>query len=292
MNKWAAFLFICSTISMNASASIDTVNVFSKSMSRNIKCVVVTPLKYPSGDNQYPVVYLLHGARGNYSNWVTRVPDMQLLADEYEQIIVCPDGNTTSWYFDSPVDSSSRFETHIAKELPGYIDAHYRTIPDREHRAISGLSMGGHGALFIAFRHAETFGSCGSMSGAFDVSIIPKSYGIEKVLGNVATHSSYYKDWSVLNLVDTAPKDSLQIIIDCGAQDFISYMSKALHEKMTKLKIMHDYIERPGRHDWQYWGKAVRYQLLFFKEYFKKAEEIKEVEATTGAAAKSSERLH
>jgi S-formylglutathione hydrolase FrmB len=47
-------------------------------------------------------------------------------------------------------------------------------------------------------------------------------------------------------------------------------MSKAAHEKLIQLKIPHDYIERPGKHDWFYWANAVRYQLLFFKEHFKR----------------------
>jgi S-formylglutathione hydrolase FrmB len=64
------------------------------------------------------------------------------------------------------------------------------------------------------------------------------------------------------------PKDSLAIILDCGLQDFIYFMSKAAHEKLVKLGIAHDYIERPGKHDWPYWSNAVRYQLVFFRNQF------------------------
>ncbi|MFI5130068.1 MAG: esterase family protein, partial [Chitinophagales bacterium] len=70
--------------------------------------------------------------------------------------------------------------------------------------------------------------------------------------------------------VENYPKDSVAIIIDCGTEDFFYGINHALHEKMVKLKIPHDYIERPGKHDWYYWANAVRYQLLFFRNYFDK----------------------
>ena len=269
---WILLLYAGSCPAVHA--SIDTVRIYSKSMLREINCVVITPASYAGTKERFPVVYLLHGARGNFANWVTRGPDMQALADVNQLVIVCPDGNMASWYYDSPVDSTVRYETHLSTEVPSFIDAHYRTIADREHRAISGLSMGGHGAVFVALRHPTVFGACGSMSGAFDISIIPKGYGIDRVLGDVKANASFYKDWSVLNMVDQFPKTAFHIIIDCGAQDFIAYMSKALHEKLVKANIPHDYIERPGRHDWDYWGNAVKYQLLFFKEAFKKAGKV------------------
>ena len=272
MKVVALFLMLHCFVSYKVDASADTVSIFSKSMAKKINCIVITPSDYNQNSNRFPVVYLLHGARGNFSNWITKVSDMQELADRNQLMIVCPDGAINSWYFDSPVDSTVRYETHIARELPAYIDANYRSIPDRQHRAISGLSMGGHGAMFIAFRHPETFGACGSMSGALDISVIPKGYGVDKILGDVKTNTAYYKDWSVINLVEKYPADSLAIIIDCGAQDLISFMTKAVHQKMLKLKIPHDYIERPGRHDWFYWSRSVRYQLLFFREYFSRAE--------------------
>ncbi len=90
-------------------------------------------------------------------------------------MIVCPDGGYTSWYFDSPVDSTYRFETFVGTEVPEYMDENYRTIADGRGRAITGLSMGGHGGLFLAFRHADLFSACGSMSGALHVSVITTS---------------------------------------------------------------------------------------------------------------------
>ncbi len=128
--------------------------------------------------------------------------------------------------------------------------------------------MGGHGGIFLAFRHAESFSACGSMSGALHVSVITTRYDVEKRLGEPSEKNTYWKDWSALNVIDKYPQDSLKIIIDCGAEDRVLPMNRAMHEKMLKLKIPHDYTERPGDHNWDYWKVAIDYQLLYFKKHF------------------------
>ncbi len=264
-----SFLFI--TITTQA-ATVDTIAIFSNSMHRGVKTVIITPSSYKTEKSKkYPVLYLLHGAFGSYSNWISKVPHIQQLADQNQMLIVCPDGGYTSWYFDSPIDSTYRFETFVGTEVPQYMDANYRTIADRKGRAISGLSMGGHGGLFLGFRHKEMFSACGSMSGALHVSVITQGYGAEKRLGDTAINRKYWHDWSVLNMLDNYPSDSsLAIIIDCGTEDRVLAMNRPVHEKMLKLKIPHDYTERPGEHNWAYWEKSIDYQVLFFRKYFDK----------------------
>jgi S-formylglutathione hydrolase FrmB len=270
MKRSFILLILTLIVSFCSYAAIDTISIYSNSMFKNVKCVVVTPSDYKRTVSRYPVVYLLHGYSGSYNNWVRQVSDIQNLADENKLMIVCPDGAFSSWYFDSPVDPTMNYETNVAVEIPAYIDSVYRTIRDRKSRAITGLSMGGHGGIFLGFRHANLFGACGSMSGALDVSVITRGYDMEKRLGDTLANKKYYTDFSVINLIEKYPKDSIAIIIDCGAEDRIFHMSKRTHDKMTSLKIPHDYIERPGKHDWDYWRKAVRYQLLFFREFFAK----------------------
>ncbi|MCA6462329.1 MAG: esterase family protein [Chitinophagaceae bacterium] len=252
-------------------ADVDTIQIYSRSMQKSIPAVVVTPDGYSSQPMQrYPVVYLLHGAGGSYSNWIKKVPAIRALADQYQAIIVCPDGASTSWYFDSPIDSGFRYETHVAREVPNHIDSAYRTINERRARAITGLSMGGHGALFIAFRHADRFSIAGSMSGALHVSVIRKGYNVEKRLGDTVVNAAYWRDWSVLNVIEQYPKDSLSILIDCGTEDRVIPMNRAVHEKMLKLKIPHEYLERPGEHNWPYWENAIQYQMMYINQQFRK----------------------
>ena len=74
-----------------------------------------------------------------------------------------------SWYWNSPVDPKSQYETFISDELIKAIDSKYKTIKNRTGRAITGLSMGGHGALYLAIKHQDVFGAAGSMSGGVDI---------------------------------------------------------------------------------------------------------------------------
>jgi S-formylglutathione hydrolase FrmB len=230
--------------------------------------VVITPGNTKTTSERFPTVYLLHGFSGNYSNWVQRVPMLTSYADEYGTVIVCPDGEFSSWYFDSPVDSSMRYETYVASEIPQYVEANYPVVKDRKARAITGLSMGGHGGLFLGFRHADFFGACGSMSGALAIEYITRGYHVEKRLGDT-TNKERYRNYSIMNQMEQPLKDSLAIIIDCGTEDFVIGMNRLAHQKMLSLKIPHEYIERPGKHDWQYWAIAVHNQLFFFHNYFR-----------------------
>lgn len=268
MRKTLFFLACLLTTLAAAAGSADTVTIRSTSMRRDLRCVVVTPDSYRNKERRFPTVYLLHGYSGAYNNWINRVPQLKQYADDYQLIIVCPDAAFSSWYFDSPVDTTMKFETYIAREVPAFIEARYRTIPDRRARAITGLSMGGHGGLFLGFRHARYFGACGSMSGALVIDYITRNYDMQKRLGDTVTNRHYYRDLSIMKEMETYPKDSVAIIIDCGTEDFIIQMSRMAHQKMLQLKIPHDYIERPGRHDWAYWATAVQYQLLFFRNHF------------------------
>lgn len=268
------FLGILFTYSSFA-AIVDTVSIYSAAMKKEYKCVVIKPAAAQDENQSFPVVYLLHGHSGWYANWLIRVPELKDYADQYKLMIVCPDGGFNSWYMDSPLDSTVRFETYISKEVPAYIEKHYPVIKDRKARAVTGLSMGGHGGLFLAFRNAEVFGACGSMSGGVDLRPFPKSWQLSRLLGDTLQHADNWNNYSTINVIEKKPSDSLAIIIDCGTEDFFYAVNKALHEKMLQLKIAHDYIERPGKHDWNYWRNAVKYQLLYFREYFQKMNSFK-----------------
>ena len=263
-----ALLLGCNGISSHA-ANVDTVSVTSTIMKKSIKNVVI----YPDGDKtkHYPVLYLLHGYGGCYNSWIKRVPELKVIADEQKMILVCPDGAFSSWYVDSPVDSTMRYETYISKELVEYIDQHYNTIKEgNNYRAITGFSMGGFGAMFLAIRHPEVFGACGSMSGALNLSYIKNNFDVNKRLGDTILNAKYYSDWSIINLLKKNAEVKMPMILDCGREDFIYGMSKEANEKMNELKIPHDYIERPGKHDWKYWRNAVQYEALYFRNFFNK----------------------
>ena len=136
MKRFIILIFL-SLLSLLATAgTVDTVSIYSNAMHRSFKCVVIKPDSYKNKNTKFPVVYLLHGYGGWYANCITRVPPLKDHVDTYQLIIVCPEGGFSSWYFDSKVDPGSQYETHVAFEVVNYIDKNYRTIADREHRAI------------------------------------------------------------------------------------------------------------------------------------------------------------
>ncbi len=250
-------------------ARVDTVSIYSAAMQREIPALVITPDSYAASDtSRYPTVYLLHGYSGDYRDWVVKAPEVIALADQHQVVIVCPDGGYNSWYLDSPLQDSSQYETHVAQEIIAFMDTTYRTIANRTGRAITGLSMGGHGALFLALRHPDTFGAAGSMSGGVDLTYNTNAWEISEKLGPYEEHLLRWDSLSVVNLVALQPPDSLTMIIDCGTDDFFFAINQQLHRTLLKQTIAHDYIVRPGRHQWEYWNEAVLYQLLFFAEYF------------------------
>lgn len=248
-------------------SQVDTLVIRSKSMNKDIHNIVITPDNYASQKGKFSVLYLLHGAGGDYKDWLLKVPGIKEYSDMYNVIIVCPDGGITSWYFDSPIDNQMKYETYISKELIEVIDKKYKTSPQKNNRAIAGLSMGGHGALYLAFKHQDIWGITGSMSGGVDIRPFANSWDIEKRLGKYSENKDVWEQNTVINLIHLLD-GNLKIIIDCGYDDFFFDANKRFHEKLNQRNIAHDYIERPGNHNWDYWSTAIKYQLLFFKDFF------------------------
>lgn len=252
---------------------VDTITVHSAAMNKDIKSIVILPASYQADNSaRFASVYLLHGFDGTYKDWLAHKPDLTAQADELGLIIICPDGQD-SWYFDSPVDKKMRFETYIGSELVNAIDSLYRTRDDRRFRAITGLSMGGHGAFWVGVRHPDTFSGIGSMSGGLDITLHPRSWKIPDRLGPFAANQARWKDHSAIGLVPKIGKGQFDIIIDCGISDIMIKDNEAMHKALVAAGIDHDYISRLGNHSWKYWCKAVELQLDFFHNAFKRAEE-------------------
>lgn len=265
------FVLICSGIQ---AATVDTLSIESKSMSKGIKTVIVLPDKYDKAA-QYPVLYLLHGYSGRYDNWVNNAPEIKKLVDIYNYIVVCPDGGFDSWYWDIAGDKNYQYDTFVSQELVNYIDTHYATKKDRSARAITGLSMGGHGAMTLAINHQATYGAAGSTSGGLDIRPFPMNWNIRNRIG---TYSSQPMEWeakSVINLIHLLEPNRLELIIDCGKEDFFYKVNLAIHDKLDYHNIAHTFMTRAGAHNWDYWSKSIVYQMAFFNEFFTKKVEFK-----------------
>lgn len=260
-------VFFLSFLQQINAAVIDTVSTYSASMKKTIKAVVITPDNYATVQ-ALPVIYLLHGHSGKYSDWAIKAKGFEKAVDLYQVIIVCPDGNN-SWYWDSPIDSSYKYETYVSTELVNWIDGKYKTIKDRKGRGITGLSMGGHGALYLALKHQDVFGVAGSMSGGVDIRPFPNNWDMALRLGKYSEHPDSWEKYTVINMLHLLRPNSLALLIDCGTEDFFYKVNENLHQELLYRNIPHDYITRPGAHNWNYWTNAIQYQLLFMTNYFK-----------------------
>ncbi len=250
--------------------SIQDIKVHSAAMNKDINVRVILPDDYEKLADM-PTVYLLHGFSGNSTDW-EKNGKVSRWVDQYDVILVLPDGGYDSWYFDAPEDPSYRYETFVSKELVEYIDSHYKSRKSRDFRAITGLSMGGHGAMYLSIRHKDVFGSTGSISGGVDIRPFPGNWGISKRLGTIEQKPENWEKHTVINLVDGLKNGDLNILIDCGASDFFYQVNCNLHDKLRKMGIAHDFYIRPGAHNWDYWRNAIQYHLLYFDNCFKKAE--------------------
>ncbi len=282
MKRWSLLLLALLLMSgVVSAATVDTIDIASTAMHTSYKAAVVLPVSYNNSKASYPVLYLLHGASGHFSNWLTATPDKMLvknLADQYNIIIVLPEGESNSWYVNSPVDKQSQFETYIIHEVIGKIDNSYRTIHDRKGRVISGLSMGGYGALFLSVRHPDLFCAAGSMSGALDLNtstwLLTPQYismfnkNLQKIIGDTS-NAALYNSYSVVSMAEQIKKNGVKLLFDCGVDDFLVATNRELHRRLVENHTAHDYTERPGGHSWEYWQNSLPYHLLFFYKILK-----------------------
>lgn len=266
-NTTLAFLFC---LSFNAySYDIKRVEIPSDNIDKKLHATVVVPDSYREGNKNYSTVYLLHGWSGNDKDWTNKT-QVAALADDYQLILVMPDGDYDKWYINSPVLAKSNYEKYIGSDVPSYIDKNFRTIAAKDGRAITGLSMGGFGALNVVLNYPDTFGAAGSMSGGVDPRDYAKNWGLEKVFGDAVSNAKFWNEKAIINNAHQFINLNIPIFIECGVDDFFIEPNRELHQRLLDLRIKHTYQEGPGGHTWDYWGNAIKYQLLFMKNALEK----------------------
>jgi S-formylglutathione hydrolase FrmB len=271
-------VLLCSTFCF--ASKVDTVQIPSAAMNKTYKAAIAFPDSYDKSKKDFPVLYLLHGGFGHFNDWLLKTPDKMLvrnLADQYNIIIVMPEGEIFSYYIDSQVDPNSKFETYIIKEVIPFIDSKYRTVKDKKGRVITGLSMGGYGSLYLSTRHADLFAAAGSMSGALDPNmttwnLTPERFNsltkfLDKIMGPMTPDS--YLPYSVVNMADQIRKNGLPVVMDIGVEDFLLEPNRELHRRLVYNHTLHNYTERPGGHTWEFWQDALPYQVLYFSKLLK-----------------------
>jgi enterochelin esterase family protein len=220
------------------------------------RAYVYTPPDYDSNLKQrYPVLYLQHGAGENERGWSTQgragfILDNLIAAGKAKPMIIVMECGYATQAGSVPTlggRGNEAFGTLIVRDLIPMIDADYRTLSDRQHRAIAGLSMGAGQALQVGLGNLDLFASVGAFSGAGRNLDLKTSFG--GALVDAATANSRLK----------------LLWIGCGTEDRLLASSQAFHEALAGAGIRHVWFGGPGSHEWQVWRKHLHEfaQLLF-----------------------------
>lgn len=196
---------------------------------------ILLPADYDSTALRYPVLYLLHGGTQNHTafparSWFARD------ASQRRMIVVMP--HLQAFLFSARGDDPAPVEDFLARELPAYIDSHYRTVTDKRGRAIAGISMGGYGATLLGVKRPDVFGAVGGISAALSTGNRPRDLG---------THVAAL-------MPDSAP----YFYIACGAADPVIAASRDLAAQLLTRQIRSELKEVPGGHGWEVWDPQVR----------------------------------
>lgn len=221
--------------------------------------LIYLPPAYDAGQQRYPVLYLLHGAPGKYTDWyqaagIDQTLDALISTRRLRpMIVVLPDGNggpysDTEWA--NSGDGTLRAEDYLVQEVLPYIDAHYRTLQGAAHRAIGGLSTGAFGAVNITFHHPHLFGYVIGLSGNYLAANTWTGQTIwadnaARAFNSPISYAHRVPNITALHIyLGVAPGDN------DGAAD---QQTHQLAQVLQQLHVPHKVDDFAGGHNWTYW---------------------------------------
>ncbi|HNP17134.1 MAG TPA: alpha/beta hydrolase-fold protein [Fulvivirga sp.] len=260
----------------------------SKILGQDIKYSIILPKDYYSTQKAYPVVYLLHGLGDDESSWleygrVTQYTDGAVKRGEIQPMIyIMPQGFRT--YYVNDFAGKFMYQDMFVKELVPFIDKKYRTIPNTEHRATMGYSMGGYGALILPLKHPEVF----TVSVPLSISVrTDEQYKTEdgsewdeqwgRLFGGVGLTgeprlTDYYKQHSPFHIFkeqDLSKLKGLKLYIDNGDDEYtLARSNEELHMLLRDRNFPHEFRVRNGGHQFSYWREALPNGLRFISDAF------------------------
>lgn len=236
-----------------ARGKVETVEYDSKSVGTRRKMLVYTPPNY-SKEKRYPVLYLLHGIGGTEREWADNGAPDAILDNLYADgklapmIVVMPNGRARpddraegNVFASAP--AFGEFDKDLLESVVPYIDSHYPTQADRDHRALAGLSMGGGQSLNFGLAHPEVFAWVGGFSSA------PNTFAPEKLLSDPEKGKTYRLIW-----------------VSCGDKDGLMGISQNVHRHLKEKGVSHIWHVDSGGHTWPVWKNDL---YLFSQRVFK-----------------------
>jgi len=226
---------------------------------------VFIPKNYSSG--KLPTVIMLHGYAGNYKQW-NGIIDLQKFADSLNIVIACPDAFYDSYYINSPVRENSQYESFFWENFIPELLNKYPV--DKGLIFITGLSMGGHGAISFYLKRPDMFVTAASTSGLLDLARFPNRTTIVGAAGNIEDYTAVWNENSCMYLLKNIVGKNKTIYIDCGTEDFLYETNIKFLEKCNELKIPITAKFQPGIHNHVYWRASIKDHFTYFLNFIKK----------------------
>ncbi len=270
-------LFFLATACFAATGRVECNKVPTRILSRAVPyCIVLPPSFDADRSRRFSILYFFHGLGDNeqffiHSGAWNLTEEMWEKGELMDFLIATPDADA-SFYINSK-DGKARYEDFLLQEFFPFIEKRYRVAPGRSHRAVDGISMGGYGALHLAFRHPQLFVSAAAHSAAL-IEKLPEFVGASpnspraRVLGAVfgsPPDPAFWERNSPLTLGRTADLSGLKIYFDCGNEDDYGFDAGAarLDKILTSRHIPHSFHIYPGRHDASYFAEHLPASLVF-----------------------------
>jgi S-formylglutathione hydrolase FrmB len=281
----AAVLLLCLATALPASGAArgECRVAPSRVLGRSVPYCVLLPPSYDADKTRrFPILYFLHGLGDNeqmflHSGGWDLVQDLWERQQLGEYLIVTPAGGES--FFINSHDGRTRYEDFLVQEFLPFIEGRYRVRAGRASRGVAGISMGGFGALQLAFHHPELFSSVSAHSAA----VIEKAPAINvadsaesgrlRIFGTIfgsPPDRAFWDRVSPLTLARTADLAHLAIYFDCGAQDDYGFNAGAvaLHRALDARHITHEFHIYPGGHNWAYFAEHLPASLEFHSHIF------------------------
>jgi len=277
-------LFLWFAISASAQSRIDCNALKSRILGEMVRYCVLLPPSYDSAAHhadRYPALYFLHGL-GDNEQTLFKTGGWNLIEDLRGQhkvgefLIVTPDGKT-SFYVNS-ADGQVRYSDFFLQEFIPYIESKYRIRRERRFRAISGISMGGYGALHFAFAHPDMFSSVSAQSAALMTesprelnAALRSGFPLRAVFGN-PNNASHWKENDPFSLArkNKVGIGRLAIYFNCGRDDEYGFEAgaTALDRQLQEEHVKHEFHLYPGGHSASYFGAHLGEVIEFHSKLF------------------------
>jgi S-formylglutathione hydrolase FrmB len=293
MCRFLGFLALLATLyspPATAQGRIDCSSLQSKILKRAVRYCVQVPGSYDKRDSngqaaRYPVLYYLHGLGDNEQSFSrsggwTLIEDLREHGKIGDFLIVAPEGGA-SFYINS-ADGKDHYSDFFLREFMPYIEGMYRTVPGREGRAITGISMGGYGAFRFAFAYPDLFSAVSAQSAALllktpeELNQLAESHSdaaeaLAPLIGD-PINAAHWKanDPFALAKKNKAALKNMAIYFNCGQSDDFGFEAgaAALDKQLTAEGIAHEYHPYPGGHSMTYFLSHLAEVIEFHSRAF------------------------